>query len=353
MEAENNEFGGGVSNNINNNLVGNSENQTKPENKAEKLTPEKSTNDNTKEKAEKTEKRALKPLISSAWYDKNYKWLLLIWVVISLFVFGQLIYMYVTTGDVMHKDVSLTGGTVITVYSTQQINVNDLTSVLTKEIGPIFVNQIEDITTGKHTAFSVETKADANVTTSALEGYLGYNLTSENSTTQISGSELGQSFYKQLVFALILAFLLMGITVFIIFKVPIPSLAVIQCGIIDTLGALVVANLFGIRMSSAGIAALLMLAGYSVDTDILLTTRVLKRRGENKINARIQSAFKTGITITLTALITTLTGYFIVSAPVLKQIFFVLSAGLVFDSVGTWIGNAAIIKWYCEKKNID
>lgn len=314
------------------------------------------------EKAEKIEEikkeqpkkpREKRKFLRSEWYDKNYKWLLLIWVVISLFVFGQLIYMYATTGDVMHKDISLTGGTIITVYTSQNVNTIELTNALTKDVGNVFIREITDITTGKLIAFSVETKADANVTTTALENYLGYKLTADNSTTEVSGSSLGQSFYKQLVIAILLAFLFMGITVFIIFKVPIPSLAVIQCGIVDTLGALVVANIFGIRMSAAGIAALLMLAGYSVDTDILLTTRVLKRRGEGSVNTRIKSAFKTGITMTLTSLFTTLAGYFIVSSPVLKQIFFVLSAGLVFDLIGTWVGNAAIIKWYCKKKNFD
>jgi preprotein translocase subunit SecF len=331
-----------------NDHLNNSEKQIIPENKTETpVNPEKSEN------PVKTEKPARKKIMSSEWYDKNYKWLLLVWIVLSVFVFGQLIYMYATTGEVMNKDISLTGGTIITVYTNQQVNTEELTTALTKELGVVFVRQINDVTTGRPTAFSVETKADVNSTTNAIEGYLEYDLTSENSTTEISGSALGQSFYKQLVIAILLAFLFMGIIVFIIFRIPIPSLAVIQCGIVDTLGALVIANIFGIRMSAAGIAALLMLAGYSVDTDILLTTRVLKRRGEGKVNTRIKSAFKTGITMTLTSIATTLAGYFLVSSPVLKQIFFVLSAGLVFDLIGTWVGNAAIIKWYCKKKNID
>jgi preprotein translocase subunit SecF len=306
-----------------------------------------------KQKKEQEPKETRKKFLSSAWYDKNYKKLLVVWIIISLLIIGQLIFMVVTKGDIMNKDVSLTGGTVISVYTEQNINTNELSSFLSSRIKEeVFIRTLNDITKGKQIAFVVETKAQANETKTALEEYLKYSLTSENSTTEVSGSSLSSSFYKQLLIALALAFVFMGIVVFIIFKKPIPSLAVIQCGVFDTMGALVIANIFGMRMSTAGIAALLMLAGYSVDTDTLLTTRVLKRKGEAPLNSRIKSAFKTGIIMTLTSLVAVLIAYFIVPSPVLKQIFFMISAGLVIDILGTWVGNAAILKWYCEKKKI-
>ena len=43
-----------------------------------------------------------------------------------------------------------------------------------------------------------------------------------------------------------------------------------------------------------------MLIGYSVDSDILLTTRVLKRQG--KLNDKLAGAFHTGIIMTSTTL---------------------------------------------------
>ena len=39
----------------------------------------------------------------------------------------------------------------------------------------------------------------------------------------------------------------------------------------------------GIELSLGTLAALLMLIGYSVDSDILLTNRVLKRRGMSEM----------------------------------------------------------------------
>ena len=43
-----------------------------------------------------------------------------------------------------------------------------------------------------------------------------------------------------------------------------------------------------------------MLIGYSVDSDILLTTRVLKRQG--KLNDKLAGAFHTGIIMTSTTI---------------------------------------------------
>ena len=114
---------------------------------------------------------------------------------------------------------------------------------------------------------------------------------------------------------------------------------------------LVMVNILGISMSTAGIVAFLMLIGYSVDTDILLTTRILKRH-EGSLNTRIFKAFKTGLTMTLTSLIAVLFALVVVKSfsVVLSQIFTILAIGLGFDILNTWITNASILKWYMEKK---
>ena len=117
--------------------------------------------------------------------------------------------------------------------------------------------------------------------------------------------------------------------------------------------ALALVNFIGIKISAAGIAAFLMLIGYSVDTDILLTTRALKRR-EINLNQRIYSAFKTGILMTLTALIAVFPIFFISSGipDSFRQIFIILAIGLFADILNTWLTNASLIKWYCETRGI-
>ena len=62
------------------------------------------------------------------WYDKNYKLLL---IIPALLLLISIVYLFVfvqNTGDIIRKDVSLTGGTSITVFD-KDINLNDLKSV--------------------------------------------------------------------------------------------------------------------------------------------------------------------------------------------------------------------------------
>src|SRR3989344_3127617 len=102
-------------------------------------------------------------------------------------------------------------------------------------------------------------------------------LTKDDYTIEVTGDALGQSFFRQTITAPFIAFILMAIVVFAYFRTFIPSLAVVLAAFSDIVITLAIFNLSGMKLSTAGIAAFLMLIGYSVDTDILLTSRVLKR----------------------------------------------------------------------------
>ena len=74
-----------------------------------------------------------------------------------------------------------------------------------------------------------------------------------------------------------------------------------------------------------------------------------KRKG---IKKNIRSAFRTGITMTLTS-IAAITAILLSSiSPVLAQIATILLIGLSVDLIFTWLQNAVILRWYCEKKHI-
>jgi len=70
--------------------------------------------------------------------------------------------------------------------------------------------------------------------------------------------------------------------------------------IADILIAAASMNLTGVQLSLGTVAALLMLIGYSVDTDILLSMRVLKRKGA--VDEKIVGAMGTGLTMTGTTI---------------------------------------------------
>lgn len=283
-------------------------------------------------------------------YDKYYKLILLIPIIFLLICVGYLYNFQNQNGDIIYKDVTLTGGTTVTVFDTN-VNLDNLRNSISKEFPDALIREISDFRTGAQNGFILETKSEVAQIKPALEDYLGYDLVQDNSSIEFSGATLSQGFYKQLRTAVFLAFLFMAIAVFIIFRTPVPSLAVIISAFADIVMTIVVVNIFGVTLSTAGIIAFLLLIGYSVDTDILLTTRVVKKK-EDSINHRIFGAFKTGMTMTLTSIAAVGVAYFLVrsTSDVLSQIFFVLLIGLVFDIFNTWLTNASIIKWYAEHK---
>jgi len=286
----------------------------------------------------------------SKFHDKHYKKLLLVPIILILFSLSYLYYFYSINGDFFNKDISLTGGTSITIYDSN-LNENQLKQDLSGKLEDLNTRNIYDLITGAQKAIIIETKTNGDEAKKTLEDYLGYNLTSENSSFEFTGSSLGQSFYKQLLVAILFAFFLMALVVFILFRTFVPSIAVITSAFADILMTLTLADILNMRISSAGIVAFLMLIGYSVDTDILLTNRVLKRH-KGSVNQRIYSAFKTGMTMTLTSLLAVVAALFVAKtfSQVLYQIFFILSIGLGFDILNTWITNVSILKWYVEKK---
>lgn len=282
-------------------------------------------------------------------YDKNYKILLLIPLIILILSLIQIGITYSKTGDFMNKDISLTGGTSATIYG--KIDGDQLKKDLFEKLEDINTRSIYDLITREQEALIIETKTSGDETRVILEEYLGYELDSENSSFEFTGSSLSESFYKQLIIAVLIAFIFMGLVVFIIFRNVVPSMAVIISAFADIIMTLALFNILGMKMSTAGIVAFLMLIGYSVDTDILLTTRVLKRT-EGDLNNRLFGAFKTGVTMTLTSFFAIGFALIIVSSfsVILTQIFSILVIGLGFDLLNTWITNVGVLKWYVERK---
>ncbi len=284
------------------------------------------------------------------WHDKYYKVLFLIPLILIFLSLFYIVGNYQRTGDFFKKDISLTGGTSITIY--KSIPASQIKKDLGGKLTNLDVREIYDFGTNEQKALVIETTLGWDDSKKILENYLGFELVEgKNSDIEFTGSILGQSFYQQLLIAILIAFAFMAIVVFIIFRTFVPSSAVIISAFADILMTLAFVDLFGMKMSTAGIVAFLMLIGYSVDTDILLTTRMLKR-DEGTLNQRIFGAFKTGTTMTLTSFFAILMALLVVRSfsIVLTQIFTILVIGLGFDLLNTWVTNVSILKMYVERK---
>lgn len=178
----------------------------------------------------------------------------------------------------------------------------------------------------------------------------GYNATAEGFSS-LSSAVSGQ-FFQSAIVAFGLAFSIMSLVIFAAFKDFVPSTAVILAATGDIVVAASGMALLGIDLTLGSFAALLMLIGYSVDTDIVLSTRVLKRE-RGSLKERIWSSVKTGVTMSAGGIagfaILFLMSYSIVGPSELSNIASVMVIGLLADMPLTWFGNTYILKKHVQE----
>ncbi len=270
----------------------------------------------------------------------SYKPLIAIPVIITVIALVLL----ATNG--LTQGIDLRGGTNVVIDLHQDTSAQELQSIISNGIGN---NQVEvtSIVNQKATV-EIAGETDAVKLTNVLAGV------GTIESLQSVGALLSERALTQVYYAIAFAFLFMAITVFIVFRELVPSIAVILAAFSDIVIALGGMSLFGIPLSVASVGAILMLIGYSVDTDILLTTRVLKRR-EGTINERAIDAMKTGFTMAAAAITSMITLYLVVIffmpfAHTLSQIASVLIIGLVADVLATWLMNLGVLRLYMEAR---
>ncbi|ASJ10226.1 preprotein translocase subunit SecF [Thermococcus sp. P6] len=158
----------------------------------------------------------------------------------------------------------------------------------------------------------------------------------------------GKIAQQQGIKALVFAFLAMAVVVFLFFRNLVPSLTIIFSALSDMTIAVALMGVSGIELTTATIAALLMLIGYTVDSNILLTTKLLKRK-EGSIEKAYLSAVSTGFTMSTTTLGALFVLWIISTSQTIDNIAVVLMFGLLADFMNTWILNAGVLKWYLTR----
>ena len=271
--------------------------------------------------------------------ERHWKPLTFVGIILLLFGAGVLLFNQINTGAFMPRDFELTGG--------KQIELALATAPDLAAIKSALPNAEIELISGLRTTLLIETPVTANET-EILSTLNGLGISGESSIRTI-GPVLGELFWRQTQMAIIAAFILMSIVVFILFRTFAPSSAVVLCAATDAIFALAVLSLMGEQLSLPILAGVLMLIGYSVDTDIVLTTELLRSPGK-EVPQRFRAAAKTGLTLTIAAIAALATMYFISGSIVIQQISGVLIIGLLCDIPSTWLTNGGILRWHLERK---
>ena len=343
-------------------------------------------------------KKSIKQKLWNFYYGK-YKVLLLIpfiMLLVSLIYLGIFIS---STGEIIHKDVSLKGGVTLTIPLEGDIDVAKLQSFLNSKYpsNDVSIRVLRNLGSPIGIVVDVDINPERDQIDNLI-GLVGQNLGVDMSQIEFGeetvGSSLGDNFFKEAMRSIFIAFLFMGLVVFLYFgfniwhkvlavvltvmamilifsinnfigdiiayaitiillilytRTSIPSVAVILAAFSDMVVTLAIVDLLGIKIGTAGIAAFLMLIGYSVDTDVLLTVRVMKRK-EGTVEERIKGSIKTGITMTVTGILAVLVALFISQSEIIRQIMIILLIGLFVDLINTWIQNVGLLRWYIDRK---
>jgi preprotein translocase subunit SecF len=240
---------------------------------------------------------------------------------------------YVMTGAPVRLGIEFTGGTEVTVQT--QASQAEVRQALgfAESVTPVQASNSYIVTTQQTDAAAIEQAVqDA-----------GYSVESIQSRSASFAADSQQT----ALFGLLVAFAGMSLLVFALFRTFVPSIAVVLSAFSDIMIPLALMNLLGIQLTLGTVAALLMLIGYSVDSDILLNNHILRRRGGFYESA--YRAMRTGVTMTLTSIaaMTVMTiAAFLLGIPLLPEIGLVLVLGLSADLMNTYLLNMSLLRWY-------
>lgn len=286
-------------------------------------------------------------------YLNHYKKLMIIPLLLLIFSFAVLGVNYVRNGEIISRDVELKGGVEVSIDKAN-VDLDAVRNLLSENYEDFTVRELTDFSTRESLGITIKIgdleEEDVDGLRSLLSNEIEF--TDDQFTVSVVRAEFGEGFYKSLILVLVFAFILMALTVAIVFRSFIPSVAVIFAAFTDMLFALAVISLFDVKISGAGIVAFLLVLGYSIDTDVLLTTNMLKRR-EGRLIDRMFRSLSTGLLMTVTTLAALIVGMVMSISPVLVQMFSIIFIALLADIITTYLGNAPILIWYCKKKGIE
>ena len=239
------------------------------------------------------------------------------------------------TGTPVALGIEFTGGTEMQV----------VTDDSQAEIQSAFDEDVQSITpiAGQANAYQLTFQADDADPILKQAETAGYEVESigERSASFADDSQ------RQALFALLIAFGGMAALVALMFRTFVPSLAVIASAFSDLVIPLALMRLFNIELTLGTVAALLMLIGYSVDSDLLLNNHVLRRRGD--FYTSTFRAMRTGVTMTVTsiaAMIVMTVVSTLLGIPLLPDVGLILVFGLLADLMNTYLLNVSLLRYY-------
>ncbi|WP_435124219.1 protein translocase subunit SecF [Halobaculum sp. D14] len=256
---------------------------------------------------------------------------------VALVVIGG---MFVATGAPVDPGIDFTGGTQL------RVAVDAPSGQAQEQIRAAFSATPDTIQSVQGSDIYIVTFEKSDVSATQLEQQAQQAGFTVQSTENVSAG-FGQQTQWLALGGVVVAFLGMSVLVFGMFRSFVPSIAVVVSAFSDIVIPVALMNLLGIELTLGTVAALLMLIGYSVDSDILLNNHVLRRSGD--FYESTHRAMRTGVTMTLTslaAMAVMAVAATLLGIGLLSSIGIILVFGLAADLMNTYMLNLSLLRWY-------
>ena len=278
------------------------------------------------------------------YYLRNYRKMVFLPIIFVIFFSISIGYHYFTTGQVVNEDISLAGGISISLTTSQSVSPSLIVSNLTSALGTqVSVSVLHATLSNAITGYTITAGTSVTPTelSNAVSKLFGINLTSSNSNIDFVGASLAQGALSDSIFLLSIAFILVAIVSLFYFRNFAQAFSNVISIISDVINVVGLLDLLGLSFSTASIAGILMIMGYSADRNIILATNILKRK-EAEMKYRLVHTIKTSLTMDAAALATFLVLLFGTSNAIIQSIAIILIFGVIFDDFTVWILNGSI-----------
>lgn len=252
---------------------------------------------------------------------------------------------FLMTGVPVDRGMVFTGGTEV------RISVDDSVDNPEEQIRGAFNSEPESVTevpgSGSYIVQFAEGDISPDEVESAVEEIDGLQILELSQLT----ASLGSDAQLTAIYGVLGAFGLISIFVIILFRSIIPAVVIILSAISNILVGLAAMNLVGIQLTMGTLGALLMLIGYSIDSDILLNDHVIRGNKDSFVES-VHDAMGTGVTMTVTSFSAMLVMFVLATIfgiGLLADMGFLLAVGLAMDLINTYMVNVSILRWYTTR----
>jgi preprotein translocase subunit SecF len=274
----------------------------------------------------------------------NYKKIMrLVPIPILLLIVCSIYVLFLVETNQLNLDIDFKGGTQIVASTGLEVSDAKLESDLKQYDAVVRTSRSLN-------GYTVFINFDASVDSDAVLKTLsdaGYSFSQHS--VQTVGPATGAGFFQQALIVLAFSFVLMAVTVFVMFKNPMPSIFMILTVTADLVETIAFIQILGIKISLATFAALLLLIGAAVGDNVMFTTKLLKGTDKNYDDI-ITKTFRTGITM-FAAVQSAFMALLLISASnVITQIAIISIIGGTLDLMNSWVMNLGLLMRYITRK---